>query len=134
MEKPALDAMGEHFTELGRNLSCSKLRNWAAKGHWGARLDPSSAISVVDPATAVGELAKLGREPLEVVMQGLAHRLICRLAAVVHQLEIRDMADFARLQDLAGQIVKPCSPAGSEADKPPRPRITFPPFVTAHRE
>jgi hypothetical protein len=40
MEKPALDAVGEHFTELGRNLSCAKLRNWAAKGHWGARLDP----------------------------------------------------------------------------------------------
>jgi hypothetical protein len=133
MEKPALDAVGEHVTQLGRSLSCSKLKKWAAKGNWGARLDPSSVISVVDPATAVGELAKLGREPLDVIMQGLAHRLICRLAVLVHQLEIRDMADFARLQDLAAELFQPGSPAGSEADKSPRP-FTFAPFVMAERE
>jgi hypothetical protein len=133
MEKPAIDAVAKHFTQLGRHLSCSKLKKWAAKGYWRARINSSSAISVIDPATAVGELAKLGSEPLEQVMQGLAHRLIGRLAVVIHQLEIRDIADFARLQDLAVQLVASCSPAGPEADKP-RPAIHFAPFVTAERE
>jgi hypothetical protein len=134
MEKPTLDAVGEHVTQLGCSLSCSKLNKWAAKGHWSARLDPSAAISVVDPATAVGELARLGREAPEPVIRGLAHKLLYRLAVAIHDLEIRDIADFARSQDLAAELIQPRSPAGSDADKSPRQSITFAPFVIAERE
>ena len=134
MEKPTPAAVANHFMQLGRNLSCSKVKKWADKGKWAARLDLNSAISAIDHATVMGELVKLASEPTEQVRRGLAHRAIIRLALEIDQLEVRDIGDFARLQDLAAELLKACSPAGPEADKPPEQIITFAPFVRAHRE
>src|SRR3954454_11693852 len=73
MAKPTPDAVADHFTELGRNLSCSRVKKWAAKVSWDARLDLSSAISAVNPAAVRNELTKLASERTEDMMQGLAH-------------------------------------------------------------
>jgi hypothetical protein len=79
MEKPTPAAVVDYFTQRGRNLSCSRVNKWALRGHWRARIDLSSAISIADPATVLAELAKLGSEPPKNVMQGLAHRLAGRM-------------------------------------------------------
>jgi hypothetical protein len=134
LENPTLDRVAEHFTQLGRNLSCSKLNKWAVRGNWRARIDLSSAISVVNPASVVSELAKLGSEPPKNVMQGLAHRLASRMALAIDQLEIRDIADFARLHDLAAELLKASSGSNPEAADAGKPEIVFAPFRKAERE
>jgi hypothetical protein len=134
MEKPTPAAVAEHFTHLGRNLSCSKVNKWAVRGHWRARIDLSSTISVADPATVLGELAKLGSEPPKNVMQGLAHRLVSRMAIAIDQLEIRDITDFARVHDLAAELVKASSGPNPAAANAPKPAIVFAPFVKAQRD
>lgn len=134
MANPTPSAVAEYFTQLGRNLSCSKVNKWALKGHWRARIDLSSTISVADPATVLGELAKLGSEPPTKVMQGLAHRLVSRMALAIDQFEIRDIVDFARLHELATELLKASSGPDAEAANAPKPAIVFAPFVKAQRE
>jgi hypothetical protein len=134
MEKPTSTAVADHFTQLGRNLSCVQVKRWANKGNWGARLDLTSAISVIDPATVIIELAKLASEPTEQVKRGLVNRAIIRLTLATDQLEVRDIGDVARLNDLAAELLEDCSPAAPEAEKPPQRTYTFAPFVRAERK
>jgi hypothetical protein len=125
LEKPTAAAVAEHFAKLDRNLSSSQVEKWASDGEWESRVDLGSAILVLHPDQ----------------LQGLAHRLGIRLAAVIDQLEIKTVSEFARLCDVMLKLEKACLQPGSVADKSRGSRDgnatfhpTFPPFEIVKRD
>ena len=134
LEKPTPGAVSQHFRELGRKLSRSKVEKWAREGKWRAKLDLASANSSTDRNALLKELAELGDHPAEGIKRGLGCLLLVRMAREIDHVKIETVKDLVEAYNLVCELEKASSvPQMKGATGGPERVITFAPFKPVNR-
>src|SRR5689334_7131922 len=80
LAKPTPGAVAEHFRQLGRKLSRSKVERWARRGMWRAKINTAAPGLTINPEALLAELTVQGQRFTPEVIQGLVCRIILRMA------------------------------------------------------
>jgi hypothetical protein len=134
LEKPTPGAVSQHFRELGRKLSRSKVEKWAREGKWRAKLDLASTNSSTDRDAMLKELAELGQYPAEGIKRGLGCLLLLRMAREIDHVKIETVKDLVEAYNLVCELEKPSSVAQMKGGTgAPEGVIRFAPFKPVNR-
>jgi hypothetical protein len=134
LEKPTPGAVSQHFRELGRKLSRSKVEKWAREGKWRAKLDLASANSSTDRDAMLKELAQLGDHPAEGIKRGLGCLLLLRMAREIDHVKVETVKDLVDAHNLACELEKASSVTQMKGRTgAPESVIRFAPFKPVNR-
>jgi hypothetical protein len=100
LARPTPRAVAEHFRQLGRKLSRSKVERWARRGMWRAKINAASPSMIIDPETLLADLTVEGQRFTPEVIRGLICRIVLRMADQLEHLPIREPGDFLSMIDV----------------------------------
>src|SRR3954471_16623633 len=76
LARPTPRAVAEHFRELGRKLSRSKVERWARRGMWRTKINTASRGPTINPETLLADLTGDGQRFTPEVIRGLMCRIV----------------------------------------------------------